>query len=208
MGENAHFVERDETPKRGGSEFFPHNDVRRAVALEDAVRGKIGWRAIGLNFVECFSEGEGFGLSKDIRHEEIVVATEGIQRLRESDEVARNETSALVDELVEGMLSVRAWLAPVDDTGVGIDLAAVELDVLAFAFHRELLQVGGEALEVLLIREDSHALGTKKIAIPQPKETVDNGDILIEWSRAKVLIHLMKASQHVADVIRPEGNHI
>ena len=153
-------------------------------------------------------KGEGFGLSKDIRHEEIVMATEGIQRLREGDEVARNETRALVDELVEGMLSVRAWLAPVDDTGVGIDLAAVELDVLAVAFHRELLQVGGEALEVLLIREDSHALGTKKIAIPQPKETVNNGDILIEWSRAKVLIHLMKASQHIAEVIRPERDHI
>ena len=63
LREDAHFVERDETPKRGGSEFFPHNDTRRAVALEDAVRGKTGWRAIGLNFVECFSKGEGFGLA-------------------------------------------------------------------------------------------------------------------------------------------------
>lgn len=101
MRENAHFVERDETPKRSGSEFFPHDDTRRAVALEDTVRGKFDWSAIGLHFVESFSKGEGLGLSKDIGHQKIVMATERVQRFRKGDEVARDEARALVDELVK-----------------------------------------------------------------------------------------------------------
>ena len=74
------------------------------------------------------------------------MATEGIQRLGEGDEVARDEARALVDELVEGMLAVRAGFAPVDRAGISVHFGAVELNVLAVAFHRELLQVGWEAL--------------------------------------------------------------
>lgn len=37
---------------------------------------------------------------------------------------------------------------------------------------------------------------------------MQNGNIPIEWCRAKVLIHLVKTSQHVAEVIRTEGDHI
>jgi len=67
-GEDAHFVEGDEAAEDGGGEFFGENDIGRAVAVEDAVRGECGGDAFGFDFGEGFSEGEGLGLRKDIGH--------------------------------------------------------------------------------------------------------------------------------------------
>ena len=43
---------------------------------------------------------------------------ERVERLREADEVARDQPRALVDQLVEGVLAVGARLAPEDRPGV------------------------------------------------------------------------------------------
>ena len=46
-------------------------------------------------------------------------------------EGARNQSRALVDQLVEGMLPVGARLTPVDRPGLGVEVLAVERDMLA-----------------------------------------------------------------------------
>ena len=145
LGEDAHFVEGDEAAEDGGGEFFGEDDIGRAVAVEDAVRGECGGGAFGFDFGEGFSEREGLGLREDIGHEDVVMSAEWVERLGEGDEVAGDEAGALVDELVEAVLAVRAGLAPVDRTCVGIHMVAIEFHMLAVALHGELLEVGGEA---------------------------------------------------------------
>src|SRR6516164_4694775 len=89
-----------------------------------------------------------------------------IERLVESNEVARNELRALVNQLIEGMLAVGSWLSPVDRSGLVIDLLAMERDVLAVAFHGQLLEIRWKAFEVLLVRQYRHRLRPEEVVVP------------------------------------------
>ena len=142
LGEDAHFVEGDEAAEDGGGEFFGEDDIGRAVAVEDAVRGECGGGAFAFDFGEGFSESEGLGLREDIRHEDVVMTAERVEGFGEGDEVAGDEAGALVDELVEAVLAVGAGFAPVDRTCFGIHMIAIEFHMLAIALHGELLEVG------------------------------------------------------------------
>ena len=53
------------------------------------------------------AERERLRLRKDVRHEQVVVASERVQGLREGDEVAWDQLRPLVDELVEGVLAAK-----------------------------------------------------------------------------------------------------
>ena len=208
LGEDAHFVERDEAAEDGGGEFFGEDDIGRAVAVEDAVRGECGGGAFGFDFGEGFSEGEGLGLREDIGHEDVVMAAERVEGLGEGDEVAGDEAGALVDELVEAVLAVGAGLAPVDRTRVGIHMGAIEFHMLAIALHGELLEVGGEAFQVLVVGQDGDGLCAVEVVIPQGQEAVEDGDVLLEGRGAEVLVHRMKSGEHFAEVVRTEGDHV
>ena len=94
-----------------------------AVALEDAVRHQPVGRALGLDLLGRLAEGQRLGLREDVGHEQIVMVAERVERLGEADEVAGDELRALVDELVEGVLAVRAGLAPEDGAGLVGDVA-------------------------------------------------------------------------------------
>lgn len=72
--------------------------------------------------------------------------------LRGGDEIARNEPRALVNELIEGVLSVSAGLAPDDRAGRVADLLPAARYVLSVALHIALLEVRGESMQVLIIR--------------------------------------------------------
>jgi len=207
LGEDAHFVEGNEAAEGGGGEFFGHEDIRGAVAVEDAVR-RDRWRgALGFDLGEGFSKSQGLGLREDIRHEQILVTTERVEGFDEGDEVAGDHAGALVDELVETMLAVRAGLAPVDRAGVGVHAGAVEFHRLAIALHRELLEVGGEALEVLFVGQDGDGLRAEEVVIPNGEQAVEDGEVFLERSGAKMLVHLVKSSEEFAEIVRADGNH-
>ena len=55
---------------------------------------------------------------------------ERVERFDEGDEVAGDQPRALMDELIERVLAVRAGLAPIDRAGRIVDLRAVERDRL------------------------------------------------------------------------------
>ena len=71
--------------------------------------------------------------------------------MAEGDKVAGDEPCALVNQLIERVLPIGARFAPVDRAGLVIHVLRRERDVLAVALHRELLEIGGEAFQVLLI---------------------------------------------------------
>jgi hypothetical protein len=90
-------------------------------------------------------EGQRLALGEEIGHEKIVLAALRIQALAKADEVARDELGALVDQLVEGVLTVRAGLAPDHRSGLVLDDGPRPVHGLSIALHVELLQVGAEA---------------------------------------------------------------
>src|SRR5262249_16990687 len=99
-----------------------------------------------LHLLRRFAEGQGLGLREDVGDQHRVMAAKWIERFVKRNEITRNEPRPLVNELIEGMLAVGTGLSPVDGTGVIVDSRAFERDMLAIAFHGELLQIGRKSL--------------------------------------------------------------
>ena len=194
-------------PRMSGCQVFGEDGVGGAVAFEDLVGDEGFGDAFGADFLGGLAEGEGFGLGEDVGHEHVVMAAEGVEGFVEADEVAGDEAGALVDELVEAVLAVGAGLAPVDGAGLGFDVLAVEGDVLAVGLHGELLEVGGEALEVLLVGEDGDGLGVEEVGVPDGEQAEERGEVLLEGRGAEVDVHRVEAGEHGAEVVGADGDH-
>jgi hypothetical protein len=97
----------------------------------------------------------------------VQVVGDGVVRLGGQDEVGGDQLGALVDELEEGVLSIRARLAKQNRTcsfsmrfeeaasdekltRSVLDRGAVRGNRLSVGLHRQLLQVGRETVEVLI----------------------------------------------------------
>src|ERR1700761_5594971 len=62
LGEDGVLVECDEFAEDLRGEAFSKDDVRRTIALKDAMRDERVRSALGLDLLRCFSEGERLGL--------------------------------------------------------------------------------------------------------------------------------------------------
>src|ERR1700738_3568533 len=107
-------------------------------------------RAFRLDLLGAFAEGQRLRLGEDIGKQYVLMPAEGIEGPAKRDEIAGYEPGPLMDQLIEGMLAVGPWLAPVDRSGVVIHVDAVPGHMLAVALHGELLKIGRETLQVLL----------------------------------------------------------
>src|SRR2546425_1611326 len=108
-----------------------------------------------------------------------------IQGFAERYEVTGNESRSLMNQLVEGMLTIGARLAPVDGAGIVADSLAVQGDVFAVALHSQLLQIGGESLQVLLVRQHRDGLGAEEVGIPHRQQAHEHRQVARERSSAK-----------------------
>src|SRR5215475_8655997 len=99
-----------------------------------------------------------------------MMPAQGNQRLAKRDEVTRDEPGTLVDQLVEGVLTIGSRLAPVDGAGRVSDLGPIERDMFAVTLHCQLLQIGWKSLQVLLVRQHGYCLGTEEVVVPDGQE--------------------------------------
>ena len=79
--------------------------------------------------------------------------------------------------------------------------------MLAVALHRQLLEVGGEALEVLLVGQDGDRLRAEEVGVPDAQEPHQHRQVLRERRGAEVFVHLVEAAEHGAEVIRTDRQH-
>src|SRR6185312_5018269 len=93
-----------------------------------------------------------------------------VQRLGKCNEIARNGSGALMDQLVKRMLAVRSWFAPINRSGIAGDWFPIKCDVLSVALHRELLQICRKAFQILLVRQDGYGLRVEEVVIPNGKQ--------------------------------------
>lgn len=119
--------------------------------------------------------------------------------------------ATLVDELVEGVLPVGPGFAPHDGTRVVVHAAAVFGDVLPVGLHvaletREtasdwtspvsargaasthLLEVGGEAVHVLVVRQHGVGLRLEEVDVPDAQKGQQDRHVLVQWGAAEVVV--------------------
>ena len=207
LREDAVLIQGDKLAERFGREFFQQNGVRRTVAFKNAVRNEPVWRPFCFYLGGCLPKSQSFRLGKDIGHQEIVVIAERIQRFGKPNEVAGDQARSLMNELIERVLAVRARFAPEDRSCVVRDALSVKGDVLPVALHGELLQVRREAFEVLVVGQNSYRLGIEEVGVPDGEQAHQDGQVLLKWRRAEMLINRMEAREHFAEVLRPDGEH-
>ena len=99
-----------------------------------------------------------------------MVIAELIVRLDADQEIGRHQPRALVQQLEERVLAVGARLAPHDRRGLQIDDVAVAIDALAVALHLELLQVGRQPLQALLVRQHRVRVGAEHARVPDAEQ--------------------------------------
>jgi hypothetical protein len=80
----------------------------------------------------------------------VLVVFNRIVALGGQDEVRGDELGALVEQLVEGVLSVGSWLTEQDGSGGVLNVVSTTSDGLSVRLHRQLLEVSREPVEVLV----------------------------------------------------------
>jgi len=123
-------------------------------------------RAFPFDLLGGLAERQRLALRENVGEQYVVVWAERIERPCERDEVARDQPRPLMDQLIERVLAVGAGLTPVDGTRIGAHRLPVESHLLAVTLHRELLEVGGEALEVLLVGQHRDRLRAEEVVVP------------------------------------------
>jgi hypothetical protein len=200
-------VERDDPAERRRVEPLRDDRRRRAVALERPVRHEPVRVALRLHLLGRLPERERLRLREQVRHEQVVVPPEVVEGLEEADEVARHEPRALVEELVERVLAVRPGLAPVHGSRFPRHAARAQGDGLPVRLHRELLQVRRQPLEVLAVGHHADGLRPEEVPVPDPEETDEHGQVLLERRRPEVLVHLVEAGEHRAKRLGADRDH-
>src|SRR2546430_4836864 len=166
LNEDLVLIECDQLAQRLRCQSLHQNGVRRAIALESPVRNLEGWYSIGCNLLGRLAEGQGLSLRDEVRHQQIVVRFQLVQGLIEANKIARDQLGPLVDKLVERGLAIRSRLSPDDRPRLIVYLPALQVDMFSIALHIQLLEIGGQEPEVMIIGQDRDGLGTEEVVVP------------------------------------------
>mmetsp|Transcript_17835 Transcript_17835/g.42034 ORF Transcript_17835/g.42034 Transcript_17835/m.42034 type:complete len:298 (+) Transcript_17835:1005-1898(+) len=207
-------VHGDQATERSRGEAVEHDAVGGAVALEHLVRQQgsnlCRRQPSGLEFTP--SLGLSLPLHQRLCLRQKVGEKNGVVRERlfcldsrlgvhRREEVAGDQLSALVNQLVKSMLAVRSWLTPNDRAGRGADGLPLPGDSLSVALHVPLLQVCREAMQALVIRQNCLRLGAKEVVVPDAKHSQDHRQILVHRRSAEVLVHVVGAAKKLLKVV-------
>src|SRR5215472_261756 len=130
-----------------------------------------------------------------------------VQRLTEGDEITGDQPGSLMNQLIERMLAIGAGLTPINRAGVPCDAIAIDGDVLAVTLHRQLLEIRGKPLQVLLVREYADALGAEEVVVPDRQQAHQHWKVARERRGTKVLVDLVTTIEHRAEIFRADRDH-
>ena len=118
-----------------------------------------------------------------------MVVAQGVVALGGGDEVGGNQPRSLMQKLEKGVLANGPRLAENDRRGGAIHRLAAAGDALAVAFHFHLLQISGQQLQALIVRNHGVAFGGEEIDIPDTEEAENYRQVLGQRRGAEVLVH-------------------
>src|SRR5262245_10635856 len=106
-------IEGDDFSEGRWRQSSEQKSVRWAVACECFVRHEHVGDFFGPHFIGGLSKSERLGLCEYVCHEQVVMRSKRIERLAEAEEIAGDQARALMNKLIEGVLTVGAGLAPI-----------------------------------------------------------------------------------------------
>ena len=121
---------------------------------------------------------ERLGLGEEVGKQQSVVLADGVVGLDGGEKIARHELRPLVQQLIEGVLAVGARLAPDHGAGLVVDDFPVAGYALAVRLHVALLEVRGEAGQVLVVRQDGVGFGAEEVVVPDAQQRQRDRQIL------------------------------
>lgn len=145
-------VVRNQRSQRTGRDLLRENARRRPITKEDLMRHQIIRRTFFADLIRRLTDHERLGLRKIVGREHllVLVVLNWVVGFGGEDEVGGDELGTLVQELEEGVLGVGAGLAEDDCAGGVFHVVAGSGDSLSIGLHEQLLEVGGEAVHVLV----------------------------------------------------------
>ena len=129
LGEGEVLVVDNQGTQSGGCDLVSQDRCSGSVTQEGLVGNKVVGSTLSLNLVGSLADHESLSLSEEVGSQHprsinmivewrerpdlllVLVVLDGVMALGSHDEVSRDELSALVEQLVEGMLSVGRRLA-------------------------------------------------------------------------------------------------
>ena len=115
-----------------------------------------------------------------------------ILAVQRRQKICRYHPRALMDQLIKGMLAVGAGLTPHYHAGIVIHLLAVAIHSLAVTLHVQLLQIGREAVQILVVRQ--HGIGScaEEVTIPDAEQSHQHRNVFIKRSGAEMFVHRLR----------------
>jgi len=105
------------------------------------------------------------------------------------------------------VLAVGPRLSPVNGAGLAGHPGPLESDLLAVAFHYELLEIGRESSHVVLVRQHRHGLGPQEVVVPDAEQGHQHRQVLLEGGSPEVLVHPVKTAEHGPEVVGAHRQH-
>ena len=170
LGEDAVLVERDERAEHRAASSRSAR-IMLVGRLPSITRCGTSPSAVPSARTSCsvLPKASASACAKTFDDQDVVVVADRVERLAEPDEVDGDELRALVDQLVEVCWPLVPGSPQKTGAGLIVDVRALDRDVLAVRLHRELLQVRGEALQVLLVGHDADGLRVEEVAVPDAR---------------------------------------
>src|SRR5258708_25837327 len=106
------------------------------------------------------------------------------------------------------MLAIGSRLAPIDRAGLGLDWCPIARYVFAVALHRQLLEIGRETLEVLVVGQHRDGMRAEEVVVPDAEKAHEDRQVSAKRRGPEMLVDRMEARQHVAAMIEADGPHV
>ena len=203
LSEGEVLIVRDQSSKSGGSDLLSQDRSGGAVSKEGLVGDQVVGGTFSLDLLGGLTNHQGLRLSKEVgcEHTLVLATLNRVVGLSSHDEVRWDKLGALVEQLEETVLGVGGRLAKQDGAGGVLDVFTRAGNGLAVALHGELLQVGGESVQVLIERRNQVSLGTEEVTVPHTQQTANGGNVLLQGSFSEVLVHGLGTSQELVEVV-------
>ena len=191
---------RKQSPAAFRCQLFPDNDAGRALTVKALVRVLI-----------CFAESKGHHLGRDIGTQLGLAGTAlnfhilFILAFLKADELERYDVRPLMQELIEGVLSVRTRLAKQNRACLVVYGFAKAVHRFAVGFHIHLLQMGREAAQRLRIRKQGSRRISEYIALIDSDQCIQHLRVLQRIRLSCQLVLRRHAVKESGKDFRTEG---
>ncbi len=151
---------------------------------------------------------ERLGLREAIGHQQAVMMRKlGFMTGGCHEEFAGDHSGALMDQLVKGMLAVGARFAPDYGAGRTLQQGTGHAHALAVALHLQLLQIGGQAGQTLIVGQDRAGAIAHRLMVPETDERQHHWHILQRCGVLKMVVHRLGPGEEFMEPLRSDGDH-